>query len=247
VWPRQEAFEGPRGYSDTCLQNRLCNQPIYVVKDLQQDLLGLPAIKTLYLLTPIDTCTVNTPVGTVNTPIPEQYPTLFKGLGTFPDTYEIKLRPDAKPFVLFIPRNIIPRNVPFPLRKKVEDELARMESLNVMSRVDEPSLWCAAMVVVPKKNSETVRICVDFQPLNECVLREVHPLPAKVEETLLAQLSGATVFSKVDAKCGFWQIPLAEHSRHLTTFITPFGRYCFNKLPLIWNFKCPRTFSETNE
>lgn len=48
------------------------------------------------------------------------------------------------------------------------------------------------MVVVPKKNSETVRICVDFRPLNECVLREICPLP-KVEETL-AQLSGATVF-----------------------------------------------------
>ena len=86
-----------------------------------------------------------------------------------------------------------------------------------------------AMVVIPKRNSETVRICVDFRPLNECVLREVHPLP-KVEETL-AQLSGATVFSKVDANCGFWQIPLAKHSRPYTTFITPFGRYCFNKLP----------------
>ena len=30
---------------------------------------------------------------------------------------------------------------------------------------------------------------------------------------------------------GFWQIPLAKDYRHLTTFITPFGRYCFNKLP----------------
>ena len=84
--------------------------------------------------------------------------------------------------------------------------------------------------VIPKRNSETVRICVDFHPLNECVLREVHPLP-KVEKTL-AQLSGATVFSKVDANRGFWQIPLAKHSRPYTTFITPFvGRYCFNKLP----------------
>ena len=29
----------------------------------------------------------------------------------------------------------------------------------------------------------------------------------------------------------FWQIPLAEKSRLLTTFITPYGRFCFNKLP----------------
>ena len=99
----------------------------------------------------------------------------------------------------------------------------------MISRVDEPTQWCAAMVVVPKRNSETVHICVDFRPLNEYVLREVHPLP-KVEETL-AQLNGTTVFSKVDANCGFWEIPLAKHSRHYTTFVTPFGRFCFDKLP----------------
>ena len=51
-----------------------------------------------------------------------------------------------------------------------------------------------------------------------------------VDDTL-AQLSGATVFSKVDANSGFWQIPLAEDSCHLTTFITPMGRFCFKKLP----------------
>ena len=39
------------------------------------------------------------------------------------------------------------------------------------------------------------------------------------------------IFSKLDANCGFWQIPLADSSRLLTTFVTPFGRYCFNKLP----------------
>ena len=51
-----------------------------------------------------------------------------------------------------------------------------------------------------------------------------------MDETL-AQLAGTTVFSKLDANSGFRQIPLEEESRLLTTFITPFGRYCFNKLP----------------
>ena len=84
------------------------------------------------------------------------------------------------------------------------------------------------MVVVPKKTGE-VHICVDLKPLNANVLREVHPLPA-VDETL-AQLTGAAIFSKLDANSGFWQIPLSAASRPLTTFIMPFGRYCFNKLP----------------
>ena len=97
----------------------------------------------------------------------------------------------------------------------------------MISKVDKPTPWCAGMVVVPKK-SGNVRICVDLKPLNESVLREVHPLP-KVDETL-AQL-GAKIFTKLDANSGFWQIPLKESSRLLTTFITPTGLYCFNKLP----------------
>ena len=103
-----------------------------------------------------------------------------------------------------------------------------MEDMGVISRVDQPTEWCAGMVVVPKK-SGAVRICVDLKPLNESVTRETHPLP-KVDDNL-AQLAGASIFSKLDANSGFWQIPLAEKSRLLTTFITPFGLYCFNKLP----------------
>lgn len=58
---------------------------------------------------------------------------------------------------------------------------------------------------------------------------EVHSLPA-VDETP-AQLTGVAIFSNVDANSGFWQIFLSAASRPLTTFITPFGCYCFNKLP----------------
>ena len=62
-----------------------------------------------------------------------------------------------------------------------------------------------------------VCICVDFKFLNENVLREVHPL-SKVETTLL-QLSGATVFSKIDTNSGFWQILLDTESWLLTKFL----------------------------
>ena len=65
--------------------------------------------------------------------------------------------------------------------------------------------------------------------MNESVLCEVHPLP-KVDVTQ-AQLAGATIFSKLDSNCGCWQILLSEESHNLTTFITPLGRYAFNKLP----------------
>ena len=53
--------------------------------------------------------------------------------------------------------------------------------------------------------------------------------PTHVDKTL-ALLAGAKVFSKLDANSRFWQVSLAELCRHLTTFITPFRRYCFSKL-----------------
>ena len=74
----------------------------------------------------------------------------------------------------------------------------------------------------PQKSGD-VHIYVDFMTLNEGLLREVHPLPT-VDETL-AQLAGATIFNKLDADCDFWQIPLDEIARPLSTFITPFGRF----------------------
>ena len=61
-----------------------------------------------------------------------------------------------------------------------------------------------------------VWLCVDLTRLNESVCRERHPLLA-VEQTL-AQLAKASIFTKLDANSGFWQIPLANESGLLTTF-----------------------------
>jgi len=153
----------------------------------------------------------------------ESYPQLFKGLGEMPIPYKIELQPDAKPFSVQYPRRI-----PVPLMPKVKKELDRLESLNVIKRITEPTEWCAPIVVVPKSKDQ-VRLCVDYTRLNEAVKREKHMLPTV--DQVLAQMAGATVFSKLDANCGFHQITLTDDSRPLTAFITPYGRYCYNRLP----------------
>ncbi|KAL5505300.1 hypothetical protein EMCRGX_G006710 [Ephydatia muelleri] len=199
-------------------RDKSCSQRIFVVTGLKNNLLGLPAIEALGLVVRIDTVS-----GDYKSKIVAKYQSLFQGLGTMGEPYKILLTPEAKPVSLFAPRR-----VPIPLREQVLKELNRMESLGIISKVDTPTPWFAGMVVVPKPNG-TIRICVDLKPLNECVLREIYPLP-KVDD-ILAQLTGATVFSKLDTNCGFWQIPLEPSSRLLTTFVSPFGRFCFNKLP----------------
>ena len=70
---------------------------------------------------------------------------------------------------------------------------------------------------------------MDLTKLNENVCRETYPLP-KID-ALLGEIGESTVFTKIDANSGFWQEKLAENSQLLTTFLTPFGRYCFQRLP----------------
>jgi hypothetical protein len=97
-----------------------------------------------------------------------------------------------------------------------------MEKEGVKARVDEPTEWCAPMVIAPKPSGD-IRLCVDMSKLNECVERELHPMP--VDEHAFGQLAGAKYFSKMDANSGFYQFALADESMKLTTFITPFGLY----------------------
>ena len=188
-----------------------------MVDDLSKCLLGQPAIHALGMVSNIGGIT------DVTQKITQQFPMLFEGLGKLEGEYTIQLQDNAQPHAL-----TTPRRVPIPLMPAVKEELSRMEKLGVITKVSEPTDWCAGMVVVPKKN-EKIRICVDLTNLNKCVKRERHLMPA-VEQTL-AKIAGAKVFSKLDANSGFWQIPLSEESALLTTFITPFGRYCFHRLP----------------
>ena len=197
--------------------DREVEQELFVVSNLHKHLLGRPAIEALDLAVRVSALRKDT-----NNPV-EQFPNLFKDLGKLEGEYTIKLQEGAKPYAL-----TVPRRVTIPLMQPVKDELERMERLGVIARVSEPTEWCAGMVVVPKPNKK-VRICVDLTRLNQSVCRERHPLPAV--EQMLAQLAGARVFLKLDANSGFWQIPLSRESALLTTFITPFGRYCFHCLP----------------
>ena len=203
-------------------------QQIFVATDLKQALLGRPAIAALGLLTvqaDLSAVTSSTTKGISSLEDAKQAsPNLFQSLGKFTgDPYKIQLQEKSEPFSLSCPRR-----VPLPLMDKVKAELHKMEEQGVIVPVDEPTDWCSGLVVVPKP-SGAVRLCVDYTRLNKFVRREHHVLPA-VDHTL-GQLTGAKFFTKLDANSGFYQVPLSEESCKLTTFITPFGRYMFTRLP----------------
>ena len=66
----------------------------------------------------------------------------------------------------------------------------------VITGVDQPTDWCAPMVVTPRSNGK-VRVSIDLSKLNEYVKRESNPLPAV--DTALGKLSGSRAFIKLDA------------------------------------------------
>uniref|UniRef100_A0A8C6NU34 Gypsy retrotransposon integrase-like protein 1 n=1 Tax=Nothobranchius furzeri TaxID=105023 RepID=A0A8C6NU34_NOTFU len=196
-------------------------QDVYVVSNLVMPLMGLPAIIKLNLIKQV--ASVQQEKQEKCHQYKTMFPKVFTGLGKLEGAYKIKLKEGVVPYALSAPRR-----VPLPMKEQVKQELDRMEAMGVIRRIEEPNAWCAGMVVVPKQNKKP-RICVDLTRLNENVCRERHILPA-VDDTL-AQLEGAKVFSKLDATSGFWQVPLHKDSQPSTNFITPFGRYCFQRLP----------------
>ena len=137
-------------------KNRSSQQTIYVVKGLKHPLLGRPSIQALNVLPHIDSVTEESEFIT-------KYPTVFSGLGQYGTEYRMEIKPNARPWALSTPRRVA-----VPYLQKVKEELTRMESLGVISRVDSPTDWCAGMVVVPKPNGK-IRICVDLTKLNESV------------------------------------------------------------------------------
>ncbi|XP_054281188.1 uncharacterized protein K02A2.6-like [Macrosteles quadrilineatus] len=152
-----------------------------------------------------------------------KYPNLFQGLGNMKGEYKIEMKENAVPYAISTPRV-----VPIPLKTKVKEQLDDMLEKGVIVPVEHATDWCAPMVVCAKKGGG-VRICVDLSKLNNSVKRRFYPIP-KIELSL-AEIAGAKYFSKIDANSGFWQLNLAEESQDYTTFITPFGRYKFRKLP----------------
>ena len=80
-----------------------------------------------------------------------------------------------------------------------------------------------------KKGTDEIRVCIDSRDLNKA-LKRPHP-PTKTVEEVAAKMDGATIFSVLDAKSSFWQVPLDHQSSKLTCFSTPYGHFRFLRMP----------------
>lgn len=114
-----------------------------------------------------------------------------------------------------------------PIEKQEVDE-----TINewIADGIVQPSVSDYASPIVPVwKKDGSMRVCVDYQALNQKIVKDRYPLP--LIEDQLDLLQDAKWFCTIDLKNGFFHVPIEESSRKFTSFVTPSGQFEFLKVP----------------
>ena len=183
--------------------------------------MGLPGCQVLGLVTLHCAVNVNMAVKTTEDLV-RAYPEQFDRVGHFDGKYQIVVRPEAQPVIH------APRKCPIHLKDELKVEMDKMVKDKIIRKVDQPTEWVSSLNY-SRKSSGQLRICLDQKDLNK-VIKSCHHRTPTLEE-ITHELSGAKHFSKLDAKNGYWSVELDEESQLLTTFNSPFGRFCFQRMP----------------
>ena len=189
-------------------------------------ILGLPTCRKMSVI--YLNCSVGvSPIMTHDKPltirIPKDiYSTRFNGLGRFPGTLHIIIDPSINPVIHAA------RRVPLHILDEVASELKQMCEQGVITKVTEPTPWVSSLTYARKKSGK-IRLCLDPKDLNKAINRPHYT--SRTLDDINHLLCGLKVFSKLDARSGYWAVVLDESSSKLTTFNTHLGRYRFRRLP----------------
>jgi len=108
-------------------------------------------------------------------------------------------------------------------RKIIDEEIQKLLTAGFIKEVHHPD-WLANLVLVKKKNGK-MRICVDYTSLNKACPKVPFPLP-RIDQ-IVDSTAGCKTLSFLDAYSGYHQIKMKESDQLVTSFITPFGMYCY--------------------
>jgi hypothetical protein len=84
-------------------------------------------------------------------------------------------------------------------------------------------------VLVPKKNIKVLRMCVDYTSLNKACPKDYFPMP-RIDQ-VIDLTAGSELLCFLDAYSGYHQIKMKKSDQLATSFVTPYGTYCFVTMP----------------
>ena len=119
-----------------------------------------------------------------------------------------------------------PRRLPLTRRITVEEQIDDMLKAGVIQPSSSP--WASPILLVPKPDG-TWRFCIDYRRVNEVTVPDSYALPSVQE--IFDSMAGATIFSTLDLKSGYWQIPMHPRDIQKTAFTTHAGNYEFCRMP----------------
>lgn len=156
---------------------------------------------------------------------------LGEGLGeTDLVNHRLYVKPGTRPITM--PNRLLPVRY----QAKADEAVAEMIKLGVIR--ESTSAWCSAVVPVKKKDG-SIRIAIDYRQLNEVCAKDAYPMP-RIDQ-IISKLSGASVFSTLDLKKGYYQVRMHPEDAEKTAF--RFGRklYEFTRMPFGLS-SAPQTF-----
>ena len=119
-----------------------------------------------------------------------------------------------------------PYRLPLAKRYLVEEQIKEMLEAGVIQPSSSP--WASPITLQPKKNGK-MRFCIDYRKVNKVSIKDSYPLP--LIQDIFDQLEGAKIFSTIDLKAGYWQIPMAEEDIEKTAFVCEQGLFEFTRMP----------------
>jgi hypothetical protein len=126
-----------------------------------------------------------------------------------------------------IPVSSKPYKIPIHLQDAVDGEIQTLLKHGWIERCT--SEYASPIVVVKKKNSNDIRLCVSYKAVNDIMKDFPQPMP-EIDD-ILAKVGPAKIFTTVDMCKGYYAIELDEQSRDYTSFVTPNDMYRFKVLP----------------
>lgn len=131
--------------------------------------------------------------------------------------YHLSLKPEC-PLVKHKLRRTRP-----DMALKIREEVKKQFDVGFLAIFEYPQ-WVANIVPVLKKDDK-VRICVDYRDLNKVSLKNDFPLPHI--DVFVDNTTQFSIFSFMDGFSGYNQIKMLSGDMEKTTFITPWGTYCY--------------------